>query len=42
MQSHIAMAAFMAVSALLTTATFRRMAIARMTTQKVAARRRVP
>ncbi|MFM0455289.1 hypothetical protein PQR21_33350 [Paraburkholderia nemoris] len=42
MQSHITMAAFMVVSALLTIATFRRMTVTRMATQKVAVRRRVP
>jgi hypothetical protein len=42
MQSHITMAAFMVVSALLTIATFGRMTVARMITQKVAVRRWVP
>lgn len=42
MQFHITTAAFMVVSALLTIATFRRMTVTRMTTQKVAVRRWVP
>jgi hypothetical protein len=42
MQSHITMAAFMAVSALLTIATFRHTTVTRMTAQVRAVRRRVP
>lgn len=42
MQFHITMTALMVVSTLLTIATFRRMAVARMTAQKVVVRRRVP
>jgi hypothetical protein len=42
MLPHITMTAFMAVSALLTIATFGRMTFIRMSSQKVAMRHRLP